>query len=328
MRRRELLAGLAAIAVAGHIARARGAGLRRIGFLTPVGFAPGSTAGRLVDAVVHALVGQGLVEGTDFAIVKRGAAAHYERLAALMAELLAEHVDVVVATSYPAALAAKQATQSVPIVTVNTGDPVKTGLVASLGRPGGNITGISDVAAELAPKRLEFLKELVPSLRRVAMLWNASDLGMSLRYEATAAVATQLGITVQSLGVREPDDFKDAFAVMEQSRPDGILMVSDTLMILNRKRVFDFAGAHRIAAIYEDGRYAHDGGLMSYGPDASETATRAASLVARVLNGTQPGELPVEQPTKFELVINVKTAKALGLAVPPSLLARADEVIE
>src|SRR5262249_13692884 len=171
------------------------------------------------------------------------------------------------------------------------------------------------VAAELAPKRLELLKQAAPRLKRVAMLWNASDLGMTLRYEASAAAAKQLGVTVQSLGVREPDDFKDAFTAMEETKPDGLLMVSDTLMILNRKRVFDFAAAHGIAAIYEDARYARDGGLMSYGPDAGEIAERAAKLVARILHGTRPADLPIEQPTRFTLVINMKTAKGLDRTI-------------
>lgn len=315
--------------VVGPLVAPAGAAIaRRVGFLSPVGFAAGSTPGQVADAVIHLLAAQGFVEGGDFEIIKRGAGAHYDRLPALMAELLAAQVDVVVATSYPAAIAAKEATRTVPIVTINTGDPVKTGLAISLSRPGGNITGISDVAAELAPKRMEFLKELVPGLKRVAMLWNASDLGMTLRYEASAEVAKQLGVVVQSLGVKEPDDFTDAFAVMQQSPPDGILMVSDTLMILNRKRVFDFAAAHRIAAIYEDARYAHDGGLMAYGPDSAEIADRAANLVASILKGRSPSELPIEQPTKFQLVINLKAAMALGLMVPPALLARADEVVE
>lgn len=284
--------------------------------------------GQVVDAVVGLLSQGGQVEGSDFETIKRGAEAHYDRLPALISELLTAQVEVMVATSYPVAVAAKQATRTVPIVTINTGDPVKTGLAVSLNRPGGNITGISDVAADLAPKRMELLKELVPQLKRVAMLWNASDLGMTLRYEASAAVATQLGVMVQSLGVREPDDFTDAFAAMEQTPPDGILMVSDTLMILNRKRVFDFAATHRIAAIYEDARYAKDGGLMAYGPDATEIADRAAKLVARILNGARPAELPIEQPTRFQLIINLNTAKALGITVPPFLLARADEVLE
>jgi len=160
------------------------------------------------------------------------------------------------------------------------------------------------------------------------MLWNASDLGMTMRYRATAAAAQTLGVAVQTLGVREPDDFNDAFAAMIRDPPDAILMVSDALTYLNRKRVFEFATAHRLPAIYEREDLVRDGGLMSYGPDIAEGFDRAAALVDRILKGADPASLPFEQPTHFRLVINLKTAKALGLTVPPSLLARADEVIE
>jgi putative ABC transport system substrate-binding protein len=160
------------------------------------------------------------------------------------------------------------------------------------------------------------------------MLWNADDLGMTLRYRASETGAQALGISVQALGVREPNDFDQAFAAMNRDVPDAILMVSDALTILNRKRVFEFAAAHRLPAIYEDDRYVRDGGLMSYGPDQSESFARVAALVDRVLKGAKPAELPFEQPTRFRFVLNLKTAKALGLEVPPTLLALADEVVE
>jgi putative tryptophan/tyrosine transport system substrate-binding protein len=160
------------------------------------------------------------------------------------------------------------------------------------------------------------------------MLWNANDLGMSMRYEASAAAARKLGISVESLGVREPNDFDDAFRAMERDKPDGLLMVADALTTLNRKRVYEFASAHHLAAIYEYDNFARDGGLMSYGPDRAETEERVASLIDRLLKGANPANLPLEQPTRFRLVINLKTAKALGLAIPSALLASADEVIE
>jgi len=160
------------------------------------------------------------------------------------------------------------------------------------------------------------------------MLWNAKDLGMTMRYEASAAAAKELGVTVESFGVREPDDFADAFLAMERDKPDGLLMVADSLTFLNRKRIFDFTAKYGLPAIYETDAFARDGGLMSYGPDGAETAQRAASLVERILKGAKPADLPLEQPTHFRLVINLKTAKALGLTIPQSLLARADEVIE
>jgi putative ABC transport system substrate-binding protein len=237
-------------------------------------------------------------------------------------------VDVILAASYPAIRAAKEGTSTIPIVLLFGGDPVETGMVRSLAHPGGNVTGISDVASELSAKRLELLKEIIPALRRVAMLWNADDLGMTLRYRTATAVAESLGVVVQALGVREPDDFEAAFAAMTREPPDALLMVSDSLTELNRKRVYDFAAAHRLPAIYEFKFYARDGGLISYGPDRTEAAARAGSLVARVLNGAKPADLPVEQPTKFELVVNLKTARALGITIPRPILLRADEVID
>ena len=245
-----------------------------------------------------------------------------------MAELVAAKVGVIVAFGYPAAAAVKEGTSVVPAVIFSTGDPVKTRLVASLNRPGGNITGISDVAAELAPKRLELLKQTAPQLQRVALLWNAGDPGMTARYEATAAAAKTLNMSVVALGVREPNDFEDAFAAMESSMPDGLLMVADAFTALNRKRVFDFAATHRLPAIYEAENFARDGGLMSYGPDDAETLERGANLIERILKGEKPADLPLEQPTRFRLVINLKTAQALGLTIPQSILLAADEVIE
>ncbi len=250
-----------------------------------------------------------------------------ERLPRLVDELVASKVDLIVTFGYPPALAAKRGT-TLPVVSFAAGDPVGTGLVDSLARPGGNITGISDVSAEVTPKRLELLKEIVPGLHRVAMLWNAADLGMTLRYRASEAGAKTMGIGVQELGVREPDDFDQAFAAMNRDMPDAILMVSDALTTFNRKRVFEFAAAHRLPAIYEFESLVRDGGLMSYGPGTNESLARVAALVDRILKGTKPAELPFEQPTLFRFVLNLKTAKSLGLTVPLTLQASANEVIE
>jgi putative ABC transport system substrate-binding protein len=201
-------------------------------------------------------------------------------------------------------------------------------MIDSLAHPGGNITGISDVATELTTKRLSLLKEMSPKLQKVAMLWNKDDLGMSLRYEASAKVAQASGFTVQALGVREPDDFNEAFSVMSSDLPDAILMVADALTTLNRKRVFEFAATKKIPAIYEYDFLVHDGGLMSYGPDLTESFERAAALVDRIFKGAKPADLPFEQPTRYQFVLNLKTAKSIGLEIPPTLLALADEVIE
>jgi len=268
----------------------------------------------------------GYTLGQNVALERRGADGHPDRLPPLVHDLVASHVEVIVTIGYPPALAAKQGT-SLPVVAINAGDPVSTGLVESLARPGGHLTGISDVSADLTPKRLELLKQLVPTLRRVAMLWNAADLGMTLRYRASEAGAQALGLSVQPLGVREPDEFEQAFAAMQRERPDAILMVTDTLTLLNRKRVFEFAAAHQLPAIYEFDSLVRDGGLMSYGPDQDESFSRVAALVDRILKGTPPADLPFEQPTRFRLVINLKTAQALGLPIPPILLFQADEVI-
>jgi putative ABC transport system substrate-binding protein len=277
--------------------------------------------------LVRALALHGYSLGQNLTLEARGAMAQVKRLPALLEELKASKVDAIVAAGYPAALVAKRS--KIPtVVAFGVGDPVATGLVDGLAHPGGNITGISDVATTLSTKRLALLKELSPNLRRVAMLWNKDDLGMSLRYEASAKAAEEIGVTVQPLGVREPDDFDEAFAAMNREPPDAILMVSDSLTTLNRKRVFDFAAARRLPAIYEYDFLVRDGGLMSYGPDLKESFERAAALVDRIFKGARPADLPFEQPTRYPFVINLKTAKAIGLNVPSTLLALADEVIE
>ena len=277
-------------------------------------------------ALIRGFTQRGYTLGRNLAFERRGAEGHIDRLPRLVDELAASKVDVIVTFGYPAALACKQAT-TLPVVVLAV-DPVGTGLAESLARPGANLTGISDVSAEVTPKRMALLKEVAPQLRRVAMLWNANDLGMTLRYRASEAVAGALGISVQPLGVREPNDFDQAFGTMTRDMPDAILMVTDSLTILNRKRVFEFAAAHRLPAIYEFDFLVREGGLMSYGPDQDETFDRVAALVDRILKGAKPAELPFEQPTRFHFALNLTTAKSLGLAVSSRLLAQADEVIE
>ena len=277
--------------------------------------------------LIRGLAQYGYALGRNLAFERRGSSAQTDRLPILFDELVASRVDVIITFGYPAALVAKQK-GTFPTVASGAGDPVSTGLVDGLARPGGNITGISDVSAELTPKRMELLKQMAPTLKRVAMLWNAADLGMTMRYRASEIGANALGISVQPLGVREPDDFEQAFSAMDREKPDAILMVTDSLTVLNRKRVFEYAAAHRLPAIYEFDFLVRDGGLMSYGPDFDENFARVAALVDRILKGTKPADLPFEQPTRFKLAINVKTAKALGLEVPTALLATADEVIQ
>lgn len=298
----------------------------RLGVITARGQM--SDASPVGAGLLRELAHYGYEPGRNLVLVRRSAEGRPDRLGDLVGELVAEKVDAILAQGYPAAKAAKEHAPSVPVVVMFAGDPVETGLVRSLSRPGGNVTGISDVASELTAKRLELLKEIIPSLRRVAMLWNANDLGMTMRQKAASAVADSFGVVVQPLGIREPEDFEAAFAAMTRDAPDAILMVSDALTSLNRQRVYQFAAARRLPAIYEFKYYAQDGGLLTYGPDQADSAARAGALVARILKGARPADLPVEQPTKFELAINLKTAKALGIAIPESILVRADEVIE
>ena len=236
-------------------------------------------------------------------------------------------VEAFIAVGFAAAQAVKRGT-TLPAVAFSEGDPVATGLVDSVARPGGHITGITDVSVEVTPKRLELLKLLAPQLRKVAMLWNADDPAMTLRYRASEAGAKALGISVQALGVREPADFTQAFASMTSDPPDAILMVSDPLTNLNRKRVFEFAEAHRLPGIYEYDFITRDGGLMSYGLDLDESFGRVGDLVDRILKGAKPADLPFEEPTIFRFALNLKAAHAIGIEPATALLALADEVID
>jgi putative tryptophan/tyrosine transport system substrate-binding protein len=326
MKRRDFIAFLGSVAIAApRESIAQTSKIYRLGTLTVLPpMAPTAGPGALL---IAGLAQRGYTLGQNLTYDARGAAGKVEQMPQLMQELKAANVDVVVTASYPAAAAAKAS--GVPtVIASGSGDPVATGLVENLARPGGTVTGISDDAAMLSTKRLAMLKEMSPQLHRVAMLWNQDDLGMSLRYEASAKVAQGLGVTVQPLGVREPDDFNEAFAAMNRDPPDAILMVTDSLTFLNRKRVFDFAAERRLPAIYEQDFIARDGGLMSYGADPRESYDRAAALVDRIFKGAKPADLPFELPTRYLFVLNLKTAKAMNLTVPNALLALADEVIE
>ena len=336
MRRREVVVLLGGAAVVGSAAalsrrfwqRAPGdqspSKVYRVGLLS--GAEPVADHSPFGAPLIRGLSRRGYELGRNLVFERRGAEGHIDRLPRLVDELIASKVGVIVTFGYPAAVAAKQGTR-LPIV-VFAIDPVRTGLAESLTRPGGNVTGISDVSAEVTAKRMELLKQVAPRLQRVAILWNTKDFGMTLRYRALEAGAQALGVTVEPLGVREPRDFEAAFAEMTRELPDAILMVSDVLTNLNSRRVYEFAATHRLPAIYEFDFLVRGGGLMSYGPDLDESFDRAAALVDDILKGASAAELPFEQPTRFRFVLNVTTAKALGLTVPPSLLARADEVIE
>ena len=325
--RRSFIAGVAsALAAAPRIAGAQVRGRTwRVGFLSGGSRPPD---GALPEGLRRGLTELGYVEGQNAVHVGRWAEARQDRLPALAAELVGLKVDVIVTAGGPASNAARQATASIPIVLGNVGDADSIGLIDSLARPGGNITGVTDQSVGLSAKRLEVLKDAIPKAERIAVLWNADDRGMTLRYRSVEKAAQALRVTVQPLGVREPDDFDAAFSAMTQHRPDALFLVTDALTLLNRKRVIEFALTHRIPAMYEFSTLVRDGGLMSYGADFNENYRRAATYVDRIFRGAAPGALPVERPSRYYLTINLKTAKALGLTFPPSLLVRADEVIE
>jgi len=326
MRRREFIT-----IVGGSLVWPLGAGAQeagrtyRVGLLATGGVA---TMDERRDSVLEGLAANGFFEGRNLEFDVRSGGGRSERLSEFAAALQAAHVDAIVTFGYPAAAAAKTSATDIPVVVTGAGDPVATGLADSLARPGGHVTDMTELSTELSGKRLEILKEAVPNLRRVAMLFNATDLGMTLRSQAAANAARELNVDVQTLGVREPNDFDEAFTEMTKVRPDAMLMVSDALTVLNRKRIMNFAAANRLPAIYEFSALVRDGGLMSYGPNQRAIGVRAGDFVARILRGARPADLPLEQPTQFELAINLKAAKALGLELSPILVARADEVIE
>ena len=328
MRRREFIALLGSAAIgAPRLARAQDSiKPMRIALVGPQGIVPESSPfGKMLLGALAQLGyvrGQNLVFETSSEDAPRNLSPEQ-----FVAQAKARNVDVIVVWGFPIVVAAKAS--GIPtVVAFGVGDPVATGLVKSLTQPGGNLTGISDVATELSTKRLGLLKELLPRLKRVAMLWNKDDLGMTLRYEASAQSAREIGADVEAVGVREPDDFNDAFTVMDREKPDAILMVSDSLTMLNRERVFDYAAKHRLPAIYEFDSLVHEGGLMSYGADLKESFERTAAMADRIFKGAKPGDLPFERPTRYLFVINLKTAKSIDLEFPPTLLALADEVIE
>ena len=285
----------------------------------------------LSEAFRQGLRDLGYVEGRNVVIEYRDAEGKFERFPALAAELVALKVDVIVALSTPAALAARQATKTIPVIFVALGDPVTSGLVTSLARPGGNVTGVSFLSPELVGKRLERLTQAVPGVGRVAVLWQPGDVPEStakdLRTEAEVA-ARALGVRLQVVEARGPADFDRAFSAMTKAHVDALSVLPSAMLFSERGRLVDLAAKYRLPAVYPWREGADAGGLMSYGPNLPDLYRRAATYVDKILKGAKPADLPVEQPTKFELVINMKTAKALGLTIPQTLLQRADQVIQ
>ncbi len=279
-------------------------------------------------AFLEALSELGYVEGKTVSIEYRSAAWNAELLPDLAEELVRLNVDVIVTGGGGATPeAARQATKTTPIVVAASADPVGLGLVASLARPGGNITGTSLMAPELGSKRLELLKETVPKISRVAVLWHPRGAGR-LEWQQTEAAARRLGVTLQSYEVRNADDVARALESMTKKRPDAVIMFFDPLTSGYRVIISDFALKNRLPTIFGAREFAAAGGLMSYGPNIPELFRRAAVYVDKILKGAKPRDLPVEQPTKFELIVNLKTAEALGLTIPPSVLIRADQVVQ
>ncbi len=280
-----------------------------------------------LDAFIEGLRELGYIEGKNILIEYRFAEGKAERLPELAIELVRLKVDAIFTGGTPAIFALKQATKTIPIVFFSTSDPIGTGVVASLAHPGGNITGISVLASDLWPKRLELLKEIFPKLSRVAMVWNKGNAGMALEAKATQEVAGPLGVALQDRGVKDPNELDTVFALMIKDRPDGFLALMDPVLTSHQKRILDFLVQNRLPAIFESRGWVEAGGLISYGANYLDAHRRAASQMDKILKGTKPADIPVEQPTKFELVINLKTAKQIGLTIPPNVLARADRVI-
>ena len=300
----------------------------RIGYLSPAD--PGSESTRS-EPIRRALRALGYVEGQNIAIEYRYAEGNVDRFSELAAELVHLKVDVIVASGGPRLIqAAKNAIKTIPIVMVGAGiDPVEAGFVESLARPGGNVTGITNLTRELGGKRLELLKEAVPRVVRVAVLYDAGTLGIVRDVKEVLPVAARaLGLTIQPWEIRTANDVDRAFAAMGKQRPDGLSVAGGRLMGANQKRIADLALKSRLPSMYYTREAVEAGGLMSYGADEADSYKRVAYFVDRILKGAKPAELPVEQPTKFELVINLKTAQALGLTIPQTLLLRADQVIE
>jgi len=285
----------------------------------------------LLAAFRQGLLELGYVEGRNVLIEYRYSAGMAEQLAALAAELVALKVDVIVAANTPAALAAKRATQAIPIVCPAFPDPVATGLVTSIARPGGNVTGLSFFGPELVGKRMELLKQAMPGISRVAVLMVPTDVAEGqgeTTLKAGEVAARALGLRLQVVEARGPSDINRAFSDMTKEHAEALTVLGGRMLFEERKRVVELAAKTRLPAVYGLREYFEVGGLMAYGPNIQDLFRRAATYVDKILKGAKPGDLPVEQPTKFELVINLKTAKALGLTIPPSLLGRADQVIE
>jgi putative ABC transport system substrate-binding protein len=327
--RRQLVTAIGSAALAVPLASfaQRQAKTPRIGFLDPA--LPRDNTSPFLEDFRAGLRELGYVEGKNLQLEVRWGEGKLDRLPAQAAELVRLKVDVIVAVTSPSVLAAKQATRTIPIVMPLSSDPVEDGLVASLARPGGNITGLSMMSLELGAKRLQILKDVFPNLvRPIAVLWNPDYAGMVARFRQTAVAAPAAGLGVRSIEVTNAAELESALQSMTRDRPDALVLLADPLTLSQRARLVEFAAGARLPAIYEHSGFVDAGGLMSYGPNVSELIRRAATYMDKILKGANPADLPIERPVKFELVINLKTAKALDVTIPHSVLLQADRVVE
>ena len=317
---------IVAVVVVAAIAQAQQpAKIPRIGLLSP--FSPSATA-LWHQAFLQGLRDLGWVEGKNISIEYRYAEGRRDRLPDLVADLVRLKVDIIVASVNTDALVAKKTTRTIPIVMASAGEPVATGLIDSLARPGGNITGLSQMAPEMAGKRLELLKEIVPKLSRVAVLWNPQGTTSTLNWKEIQLPARELGVKLHSLEVQSLNDFDKAFEDATRARAGALSIMPDQLFAGNLKRIADLAVKSRLPSIFHLSEFADSGGLVAYGPDRPDQFRRAATYVDKILKGAKPADLPVEQPKKFEFIVNLKAAKQIGLTIPPNVLVRADRVIK
>jgi putative ABC transport system substrate-binding protein len=297
----------------------------RIGFL---GNSTAALEANLIGPFREGLRDLGYVEGKNIVVEWRWAEGKYERFPVLIAELIASKVDLIVTAGTPATIALKKATTTLPLVMIAVGDPVGSGLIPSLAHPGGNLTGLTSISPELDGKRLELLREVIPKISHVAVLWNPTSPLQVAAERETQAAAHAMKIKVLSLGVQAEEQFDNAFAAILRERPAALLVLADRLFLHHRARIMDFAAKHHLPGVHAYVELVEAGGLMSYGPSYAGMHRRAAYFVDRILKGTKPADLPVEAPAKFELVVNLKAAKQIGVTIPPSVLYRADRVIK
>jgi ABC-type uncharacterized transport system substrate-binding protein len=326
MDRRAFLAGSAALLAAPLAAEAQQAGSRRIGYLETSSPTPARL--QLLEAFRQGLRELGYLEGKDIVFESRFGEGKPDQIQRFAAELVGLKVDILVTSGTPASQAAKQATRAIPIVMTQLADPVGSGLVASLGHPGGNVTGLTTQDADLGGKRLELLLQVVPRISRLAQLVDETSPGTVLIGKGTKAAAASLGVPLQSLGVRDPVELDRAFAAMKKERAGALIVESSSMLFAWRERLAELALKNRLPTMFAQREYAAAGGLMAYSADFWDLYRRAATFVDKILKGAKPADLPIEQPTKWVFVVNLKTAKTLGLTIPPSLLQRADQVIE